>query len=407
MDVWLSTLFVTCLSSPVFLSVFRRFVGLLAALSLTSCGGLPGSGPLTGQVTAAARPTSSGENLFALVDVDPTIVAVMEKWSAASLQGTFGEQRPARDQVIGVGDSVQVTIWEAAAGGLFSAPANDRIGPGSRSAVIPDQAVGTDGSITVPYAGRIRVSGRTPQQVEQEVVRNLTGKAIEPQALVTVTKNISNTVTVIGEVTNGARVPLSPRGDRILDVVAEAGGTRAPAYETFLTLARDGRSVRIPMQALLANPSENIYVRPGDVVSVAREPQTFTAAGATGANAVVPFDAIGITLDQAIGRAGGLSDYRADPAGVFIVRYELPADYDQLGLPRPHASAVTRVPVIYRVDMGDPNGFFLARRFPIHNKDIVFVANAATTQVQKVIAILLPFLGAGAATVGVSAAVGR
>ena len=96
-------------------------------------------------------------------------------------------------------------IWEAAAGGLFSAPANDRIGPGSRSAIIPEQAVGPGGAITVPYAGRVPVVGRTPQQVEEAIVRALTGKAIEPQALVTVTKNIANTVTVVGEVTGGAR----------------------------------------------------------------------------------------------------------------------------------------------------------------------------------------------------------
>ena len=81
------------------------------------------------------------------------------------------------------------------------------------------------------------------------------------------------------------------------------GGTKAPAYETFLTLMRDQRSVRIPLQAVLADPAENVFVRPGDVVSVAREPQTFTSAGATGTNSVVPFDAVGITLDQAIARA--------------------------------------------------------------------------------------------------------
>lgn len=331
----------------------------------------------------------------------------MEQWSAASLQGSFGQQRQVSTQAIGVGDSVQVVIWEAAAGGLFSAPANDRIGPGSRSAVIPEQAVGPDGAITVPYAGRIRVAGRTPEQVEAEIVRALSGKAIEPQALVTITKNIANTVTVIGEVTSGARVPLTTRGDRLLDVVATAGGTRAPIHETFVTLLRDGRSVRIPMQAILADPAENVFVRPGDVVNVAREPQTFTAVGATGANGVVPFDAIGITLDQAIGRVGGLADNRADPAGVFVIRYERSGDYDQLGLPRPRQGTAAQVPVIYRVNMRDPNGFFIARRFPIRNKDIVFVSNAATMDIQKVMTILLPILGAGATAVAVSATTAR
>ena len=384
-------------------------VGALAALlvcgTLTACDSLPASGPTTSEVAAAARPTTSGQTRFALVNVDPNVVATMESWTAVSMQGTFGRQRAFFAQTIGVGDSVQVVIWEAAAGGLFTSSASDRSGSGSRSAMIPEQAVGAGGAITVPFAGRVPVVGRTPQQVEQAIVQALTGKAIEPQALVTVTKNVANTVTVMGEVTGGARVPLTTRGDRILDVVAQAGGTRAPAHETFVTLIREGRSVRIPMQAILTEPSENVYVRPGDVISVAREPQTFTAAGATGGqNAVVPFDALGITLDQAIARAGGINDSRADPAGVFVIRYERPADYDQLGLRRPDPGALTQVPVIYKVNMRDPNGFFMARSFPVRNKDIVYVSNAPALEIQKVMNILLPFLGVGATAVAVSAA---
>jgi polysaccharide biosynthesis/export protein len=373
-------------------------------LLVAGCDGLPGSGPSASDITKASRPSPAGETRFALVDVDARITGLMEGWSATSLQGTFGQQRPVATRAIGVGDFVQVVIWEAAAGGLFSAPVTDRAGPGSRTASIPEQAVGPDGAITVPYAGRVRVVGRTPDEVEGEIVRALTGKAIEPQALVTVTKNVANTVTVVGEVTSGARVPLTARGDRLLDVIATAGGTRAPAYETFITLVRDGRSVRIPMQAILTDPSENVFMRPGDVVSVAREPQTFTAAGATGANAVVPFDAIGISLDQAIGRAGGLNDNRADPAGVFVIRYERPQDYDQLGLTRPQSGTTPQIPVIYRVNLRDPNGFFMARRFPVRNKDIVFVSNASLMDLQKVMTILLPFLGVGATAVAVTAA---
>lgn len=373
------------------------------AALVSACDGLPGSGPSNSDITAAARPDRNGGTRFALVDVDPAVVSAMDRWVAASLQGSFGQRQPFSTQAIGVGDYVQVVVWEASAGGLFSAPVNDRVGAGSRSAIIPEQVVGPDGAITVPFAGRVRVAGRTPQHVEQAVVDALGGKAIEPQVLVTVTKNVANTVTVIGEVTNGARVPLTTRGDRILDVIATAGGIKAAAHETFVTLVRDGRSVRIPMQAILNNPAENVFVRPGDVVSVARDPQTFTAAGATGANAVIPFDAIGISLDQAIARAGGINDNRADPAGVFVIRYEQPQDYDQLALRRPDAATQGQVPVIYRVNMRDPNGFFLARRFPVRNKDIVFISNASSMELQKVMTVLLPFLGVGATAVTVGA----
>jgi polysaccharide export outer membrane protein len=329
----------------------------------------------------------------------------MQNWATTSLHGTFGQQGKFATDEIGVGDVVQVVIWEAAAGGLFSAPTNDRVGPGTHSAVIPEQVVGgSDKAITVPYAGRIRVAGKTPRQVEEEIVRALTGKAIEPQALVTVTKNVANTVTLVGEATGGARIPLTNRGDRILDAIAAAGGIRVAAHDIFITLMRSGKSVRVPMQAILSNPAENIYLRPGDVISVARDPQTFTAAGATGANSVIPFDAVGITLDQAIAKAGGLSDNRADPAGVFIIRYEPASAYDQLGLNRPTPTPMSQIPVIYHINMRDPNSFFVAHRFPLRNKDIVYVANASATDLQKTMTILLPFIGAGATAATVTAA---
>ena len=126
---------------------------------------------------------------------------------------------------------MSVTVWEAASGGLFSSTAISGVTAGSHSAAIPDQVVGRDGDITIPYAGRVHVAGLTPKQVESTIVARLIGKAIEPQALVTVPRNIANTVTVTGEVVNGARVPLSAQGDRIQDVIAAAGGIRVPVHE--------------------------------------------------------------------------------------------------------------------------------------------------------------------------------
>ena len=377
----------------------------MAAGELAACG-LPSAGPTVSEMTAATKSGKNGGAQFALIDVDSAVVEKMSYWDTTSMKGTFGQQVPVSAQVIGVGDVIQIVVWEAATGGLFS-PTGDRANPGSRSTVIPEQAVGPDGAVTVPFAGRVRVAGRSPQQVEGTIVTALTGKAVEPQVLVTVTKNIANTVTVVGEVTGGARIPLTTRGDRIPDVVAQAGGIKAPAHEIFVTLVRNGLSARIPMQAILSTPAENIYVMPGDVISIAREPQTFTAAGATGQNSIVPFDAIGITLDQAIARSGGLNDNRADATGVYVIRYEQATDYDQLGYRRPDAMSLAQIPVVYRINMREPNGFFLARRFPVHNKDILFVSNAPMAEVQKVMNVLIPVIGTGGTAAVVTSTVAR
>ncbi len=138
----------------------------------------------------------------------------------------------------------------------------------------------------MPYAGRIPVINHTPPEVEKIIVQRLTGKAIEPQALVTVTHNFSNAVTVGGDAVKQAdRIPLNVRGDRILTVIAEAQGILTPVPQTYIELSRRGRTVRVPMQALVSNPRENIYARPGDGVTVVHYVSTVTAVGATGNNA--------------------------------------------------------------------------------------------------------------------------
>ncbi len=369
-----------------------RFFGLAAvALSLAACTALPSQGPSASDINNNATNVTAdaGGARYLLTQVDERAVTILERRGSSSISGRFGDYRSASPRrAIGVGDVVQVTIWEAAAGGLFSTPALGGVSTGSHSAVIPPQQVDGDGSITVPYAGRIRVAGLTPPQVEQAIIGRLAGKAIEPQALVTITTNISNTVTVTGEVINGARVPLTPRGDRILDVIATAGGVKAPVNETFVSLGRNNQTVRVPMQSLLARPQENVFMRPGDILTLVREPQTYTAFGATGRNALVPFDAIGVTLEEAVAKSGGLLDLQSDPQGVFILRPEPVALARELDPSFPIEPGARTVNVVYRVNMRDPSAYFWARRFPVRNKDILYVATAPLNDVQKAMSVL-------------------
>lgn len=324
----------------------------------------------------------------ALVEVDSHSVGLLQSSQAPSLLGAFGDYRPAQEQRIGMGDAVQITLWEAGPGGLFSSPVVDRNSTGSRSAVIPEQVVARDGSITVPFAGRINVNGKTPPEIEQAIVQRLTGKAIDPQALVTVTRNISNTVTVMGEVAPGARVPLTPRGDRLLEVIGSSGGVRAPISDISVVLSRDGRTFRVPMEAVLDDPRENVFLRPGDVVTLVRDPQSYTVGGATGRSGMVPFETAHLTLDEALAKAGGLADERADPAAVFVIRFETEAVAEAM----PETRGVIRqpggVPTVYHLNMRDPAALFLARRFPIRNKDIVYVSNSPLADVQKVFTLI-------------------
>ena len=358
-------------------------VPILAVFAVSACS-LPRSGPSRSAMSDAGKALHN----IAMVDVDGATVGLLQASKPPSLVGTFGATRPAQDQRIGVGDAVQITLWEAGQGGLFSSPAVDRTSPGSRSATIPEQVVARDGSITVPFAGRIKVTGRTPPEVEQVIVQRLADKAIDPQALVTVTHNVSNTVTVMGEVGPGARLPLTVRGDRLLEVIAEAGGIKAPVSDIGVVLSRDRETVRVPMEAVLDDPRENVFLRGGDIVTLVRDPQSFTAAGAVQRTALIPFETARLTLDEALAKAGGLSDDRADPAAVYVIRFETEAVARELQQARDIPSQPGGVPTLYHLNMREPEALFLARRFPIRNKDIVFVSDSPLTDVQKVFNII-------------------
>lgn len=354
-------------------------------VGLAACSTVPTSGPSRESVVDIGTQPDAP---YLLTPISDFTIEQLQKFPGPSLYGRFGDYRPPVQQTIGVGDTIEVTIFEAAGGGLFSQPVMTATSTGSHSAQIPPQVVQRDGSITVPYAGRINVVGQTTPQIEKTIVDRLTGKAIEPQVIVTLTKNLSTSVTVTGEVVRGMRVPLTTRGDRLLDVVAMTGGIQAPAAETFLELSRGGKTVRVPFQTLLATPRENIYARPGDTLTLVRYPLTFTAIGATGRNAVVPFDAVGISLEEALGKSAGLLDERADPEGVFVFRYEPVAVVKGYPGLTPAQASLNLVPTVYLINMRDPKSLFLARKFSVHDKDIVYVSNSPFNDIQKVLTLV-------------------
>jgi polysaccharide biosynthesis/export protein len=210
---------------------------------------------------------------------------------------------------------------------------------------------------------------------------------------VTIVKSVTYAATVSGEVVNGARVPLSVNGDRLLDLIALAGGAKAPVYNTFVRLSRNGVTVTIPMERLVSDPAENIYAQPGDVLTLVVIPQTYSVLGATGQNAQVRFEAERITLAEAVAKAGGLQDLRADPTGVFLFRFEPPGVVTALNAPQLGTGPDRTSPVVYRLDMSNANAYFLAQRFPVEDKDVIYVANARLNELQKFFTLLNTITG--------------
>jgi len=366
-------------------------IGVLAGMMVAGCSSLPTAGPTASDVKH--QEIKDSEVRFDLVEIDDNVVAALLASRGENFHTRFKKYGRPPQPRIGVGDSVVVSIWEAAGGGLFGASATDHVSAGSRSVTIPEQMVGQDGGISVPFADRVPVAGRLPVEVQKTIERRLAEKAIEPQAIVTITRSVTNSATVTGEVIAGARVPLSLKGDRLLDLIAAAGGAKTPVYETFVRLSRDGITATVPMEMLVSDPAENIYAYPGDVLTLVRLPQSFTVFGATGLNTQVNFTAEKMTLVEGLAKAGGLLDLRSDPAGVFLFRFEPPGIVKTLGRPQLGTGPDGSSPVVYRLDLSDAKSYFLAQRFPIHDKDIIYVANADLNELQKFFTLLNTLTG--------------
>ena len=373
----------------------RQIVTLAIPLSLapilTGCANIISStGPSRGAVMAAENgPNFSG---IRIVELDSSVVQrISQSQKKSAFSQSLGDGIR-RGTVIGIGDVLDITIWEAPPASLFGSVGNTSgIGasdPVSKATSLPQQRVGEEGFVFVPFAGSIPAIGRSTTDIQTEIVRRLRGKAHQPQAIVRIAQNATTSVTVVGEVGGSQRMPLSDRGERLLDALAAAGGTRQPVNKITIQITRGDRVRSMPLDQIIADPSQNIVLQSDDVITALYQPYSFTALGATGRNEELPLEASGITLAQALGRMGGVQDQRADPKGVFIFRFEEPAALGITNINGAITNSEGKVPVIYRVNLKNPETFFVAQSFPMHNKDVVYSSNAPLADFQKFLGIV-------------------
>jgi len=369
-------------------------LGLLPLLALLvgtgGCALMPTSGPYSWTIRAGQRDRESLP--YALVRVTPQVVDILAR-AVPRLANAFSDHRPAKEIRFGVGDILSVTIFEAAAGGLFI-PSEAGVRPGN-FITIPNQAVDVNGNISIPYAGTIRAKGRTQVEVQQAIVDALKNRAIEPQAVVSLVEARSSLISVLGDVRAPQRVAANAAGERVLDVIARAGGPASPGQDEWVMLERNGHRALAPFGALVYEPVNNIYISYGDTIYLYREPQTFLAFGAIGtlgsgfgqAAAAIPFEAWRRWLAEALGRAGGMRDELADAASLFLYRGAKREIAEQLGIDCSRFEGPI-IPVIYNMNFRDPAGYFLATKFEMRNKDVIYIANATSVEVTKFLVYL-------------------
>lgn len=356
----------------------RRHVLMFPALVWVGGCSLPHQGPASTTVVSGAK------NLdYVLIDVDADVArlaGIPPRQQLSELPAPTVEP----SQAVGIGDVLQIRILEAGAGGLFATGDG-----GAGGTDFPHVVVDRDGNINLPYVGSIKVIGEPPARIQEMIVERLTGKAIEPQALVNISRAENNIATIAGDVARPGPFPLSLRGDTLSQAISAAGGSRFPAHESRVTVARNGRTRSAYLNDVLLNPANDIRVQRDDLIVITREPPRYTITGSVGRPGTFDLANSDYSMLEAVSAAGGPVDNRADPGGVFLFRYETHRRLTSLGKTGLDAYPMSDlgIPAVYRFDFGNPETQFLARSFLLADGDAIYVANAESIQFTKLLTL--------------------
>ncbi|TVP71978.1 MAG: polysaccharide export protein [Rhodobacteraceae bacterium] len=284
------------------------------------------------------------------------------------------------------GDIIRLNVYENVPEGLL-APA------GTNNALVEELQVDDSGFIFVPYAGRIRAAGNTPDGLRRILTRSLDEQTPDPQVVVSRELGDGASVSVTGGVNAQGVYPLNRATNRLSSMVATAGGIAIPLETAQVMVTRGNRQDKAWLQDIFSNPSLDIAMRPGDRILVREDQRAFSVLGSTGSTNRMTFDTRQISAIDALAMVGGLDPLRADPTGVFIFRDEVPEVATEiLGI----GQFVTDVRFVYVLDLTAPTGMFNARDFKIRDGDTIFVTEAAASRWARQIASLTGSLSAGA-----------
>lgn len=346
----------------------------LALLALSGCATLPTAAPTSRQLIGGLKPGDAE-----VIEIVPGTLSGKAALQAPLLPWVIEDGQGANDRFV-AGDGLTVTAYEIGYP-LFGSIAGSEAtsdGPNATTRGFPVIIVPENGMIEFPYAGKIQVAGLSPDEVSRQLEALLRSKSRFIQILVTAQPGPGRAVLLSGDVARPGRVALSPARERLLDAVALAGGPTARRADTIVRLTRGSAAGELRLDEISADERQNVVLAPGDRVELARNTRTLTVLGAAQKVTEVPFDSVSLMLSEALARAGGPLDDKADARGVFIFRYET----------RLRGGETVLQPVIYRLNLLDPASYFAAQRFQMREKDVMLIANAQSNQISKFVQMI-------------------
>ena len=338
---------------------FARALLLVAALS--GCNLLPSSGPTARDITRAGTDPS-----MHIIRVTPSIATASRSGEALGFGSDFVGAGVLSPDTISPGDTLAVRVWENVEAGLLT-------GAGEKVTTLEAIPVDQAGNIYIPYAGELKASGKTPDQLRQAITEELAGQTPDPQVEVRRVAGDGATVSVMGGVADPGVYPLEIPTRRLTSMLAQAGGVAVVPDVAQIKIQRAGHTGRIWLQDLYDNPRYDVALRGGDRIIVEEDRRSFTALGAATKQARVQFNKRDMSAVEAIAASGGLDGRAANPTGVFVFRDETPEITNRV-LGRSDLVGPQRV--AYLLDLTSPDGLFAARDFIVRDEDTIYITEA-------------------------------
>lgn len=354
---------------------------LLALLGGLAACGLPRSGPNKAEIYGSSV---QQEGDAFIVPVTAEVARVTAQVPSSGFSADFAAAGLIGSDVIAAGDVLALTIYE-------NVKDDPLLGnTGQRVSSLSQIQVDGDGYIFIPYAGRIKAAGQTPEELRQTVTGKLEEQTPDPQVLISRAAGDGSTVTVSGAIAQGV-YPIERPSRTLSGMIASAGGVTVNPEAAIIRVTRGAATGQVWLQDLYANPRLDIALRPGDQIVVEEDSRTFVALGATGAQRMISFETQTVSAIEALAIVGGLNSALADPTGVFVLRTE-PARVANAVLGRSDLTGAQRI--IYVLDLTQATGIFDARDFLVRDGDTVYVTEAPYVQWTKTLSAITGTAGA-------------
>lgn len=369
------------------LNSLRTFAVIVLCALLAACGSLPRGAGLQSEVLAASdvETTPDGDPVydFAVFEVRRDLLPVLRNWprNGAAQRPWIKHQRQPASLIIAPGDVINLTIWDAEENSLLT-------NQGQRVTQLPETAVSSDGRIFIPFIGNLKVSGMSPQTARARIETELTQTAPSAQVQLSVVPGRANTANVVSGVNSPGEYPLTDRNTSLLSVLSQSGGVPARIANPQVKLMRGDKIYGIALNRLFDDPDLDTTLVGGDRIIVEDDSRYFLSLGAAGSEALHNFPKPNVSALDAISIIGGVSDTRANPQGILVLR-----EYHSKAVRGDSSAGPPKSRVVFTLDLTSADGLFSAAQFEIQPKDLIYATESPINSARTIFGILGSALG--------------